>query len=442
MGPAFKLGCFFSVFVILFSLFGVIINSQFDNFSLLIEDLHDHPMAVMRSSSSAALDVVKISRNIKEALLIKNKAQRDRIIASLSIYETNIRRELKLVNARITGEEGSVLINNAFNSLKRWPPLKEKILVLVDKGNIDKAFELLRSEGNNLLSYIENSILKLTNFAVGQGMHYHALGIQTTTKARIILLVSGFIVVLLFIVVGFIIGRFLIKPEYTVKDYLVRVTKNDLNLSIPFNETLGGAMGKHLLKFIQMVKEHIDPAQDQIRDMQKNINSVLSYRQNFIKTSDALEQKTEYLDKKSLELVEKIHPVIDSVATFAANNKQIENDLKIVMQITSSQQLLLGTLKSAVDQEKLQQIKDQENSINNYIKSSVEIISQASVLSQNLKLSLKEISDLCTEKTSFKNDINDLRNSLQTIVDSLEKVRSDSVTVKKMLRYETKNGET
>lgn len=424
MKQIFRLSAFFTIFVVLFSLFGMVINSQFEGFANLVEDLHDHSMAVMRSSSTAALNVVKISRNLKEILLIQDKVERDREIGSLSIYENNIHQELKLVKARISGDEGDDLLVGATEAIKKWNPVRDKILSLAEQNHLVEAVRHLRAEGDDRLSDVESAITKITNYAVGQGMGFHAEGIQLLRKAKIILFVAGFIVVLLFVVVGFVIGRVLIRPEYAVRDFLTNMTKDGLNLALPFDAKEGGTMGKPLLHLIALIKDCLEPACEKIIDTQKGLISVIGDRTEMLKIATDLEQKSNLINKNSTKLIEDIVPIIDTISTFSSITKQIENDLSMILQLTASQQLLISSISAPSEPMKLSHAIEQEKSINDYIKSSIGILSQANNLSMDLTKSLKEISNASNQQMNLSQTIHDLREALDAITKRLEKIQN------------------
>ncbi|OPZ23851.1 MAG: Four helix bundle sensory module for signal transduction [bacterium ADurb.BinA186] len=433
-----KLGAFFTIFIVLFSLFGMVINSQFEGFANLVEDLHDHSMAVMRSASTAALNVVKISRNLKEILLIQDKVEREREIGSLSIYESNIQQELKLVKARITGDEGDDLLAGAMEAIKKWHPVRDKILDLAEQNRLTEAVRHLRAEGDDRLSDVESSITKITNYAVGQGMGFHAGGIQALRKAKIILFVAGFALVLLFVVVGLVIGRVLIRPEYAVRDFLTKITENGLNLSLPFEENDGGTMGKPLLELIALMKNYLEPACEKVIDTQKGLINVIGERQEMLKIASDLEQKSNLINKKSTKLIDDIVPMLDTISTFSSVTKQIENDLAMILQITSSQQLIISSLNAPSEPTKLTQIIEQEKSINDYIKSSIGILSQANSLSLDLTKSLKEISNLSNEQINLGQTIHELRDVLDNITKRLEKIQNKVNGIGELLHCDTR----
>jgi hypothetical protein len=422
MKPTVKLSAFCSVFILLFLLFGWVMNGQLLNMADTVENLHDHPMAVMRSSLSAARDVVKISRNINEILLLEDRLARDREIGSLVVYENGVKRELDIVEARIKGEEGKALVATALNNIKKWQPIRDEILKLAIAGRLSQAEQLVRKVGDNSLSDVESSITKIANFALGEGMSYHAEGIDNLRKARVILIATGLVLVLVFLLIAVGIGQSLLNPQHAVRDYLVAATKDGLDLSILPVKKSCGEMGEPLENFRLTIENRIEPACNKAHALQEMVRGVVLERTSMMNLVTNLEKKSEMLNSQSGHLIEIIAPVIKTVASFSATTKQIEQDLNMMIQITSSQQLLISSIKNSPNIETLVQIEEQEKAINDYVRGTIGLVSQASFLSHDLVDSLKEISTISEGQICLSTIINELKLSLAEVTKHLDKV--------------------
>lgn len=434
MKPIVKLSCFYAVFFAAFCLFSMVLNSQLGALVDTIENLHDHPMAVIRGSLSAARDMVKLARNINEILLISDKLAREREIGSLVVYEKSVRRELELVEARIKGDDGKALVTGALDALKKWQPIRDKILLLAEEGHLHDASLLSRSVGDNRLSDVDGAITKISNYAVGEGMSYHAEGIEKLRKARIILFVTSFIIVLLFLVVAIVIGQTLLRPQRALVEYLTKVTENGLDLSIARNEHTWGELKVPLLAYINAVEQRIIPGCEKANLLQKMIEDVILERKSMMKMTEALESKAGLLNSQSSHLVHVIAPVIDTVSTFTSAAKQIENDLSMMIQITASQQLLIGTIKNSPNAAMMLQIEEQQRIINDYLKNGIGLISRTSLLSQDLAVSLKEISVISEHQGNLGKMIEELRIVLNDITKHLDEVNARVANISETLQ--------
>lgn len=426
MKPIVKLSCFFTLFSALFCGFAFIINMQFSNLAQTVEDLHDHPMAVIRSALSAARDMVKIARNINEILLIRDKETREREVGSLVIYEKSVARDLDLVEARIKGEEGVALVAATFEALKKWQPIRDKILDLVEEGKISDANLLGRTIGDNRLSDVDGAISKVANYAIGQGMSYHAEGIENLRKARVILFITGFIVLLLFLVLTIAIGYSILRPQRAVEEYLVKATENGLDVLVKPNvKAAGSSMGIPLLKLQTMMEEHLIPTSEHALRIKAMIETVINERKDMLEMAANLEQKAEILESQSSNLIHKISPVIDTVATFSGITKQIENDFNLMLQISTSQQLLINSLDSSGNDTKKIALLTQEKSAEEYLKNSIGIISNTSRLSHELVSMLKELSSIAENQACLDKTIEKLRENLASITHHLSAVNAE-----------------
>ncbi len=439
MKPMLKLSLFFSLFSALFVAFGFIINMQFNTLAATVEDLHDHPMAVIRSSLSAARDMVKIARNMNEILLIRDKSTREREIGSLVIYEKSVARDLELVQARISGEEGKAMVAGTLDALKKWQPIRDKILDLVEEGKISDANLLSRTIGDNRLSDVDGAISKIANYAIGQGMSYHAEGIENLRKARVILFVAGFIMLLLFLILTIAIGQSILKPQRAVEEYLFKATENGLNVSIKPNARAAGTMGKPLLSLQTMLEERIVPACQIANKIKNMIENLINERKIMLEMAASLEQKAEVLENQSGHLIHKISPVIDTVATFGSITKQIENDFNMMIQISASQQLLINAL--ATPENDLNKIKvlAQEKTIEDYLKNGIGIIADASKYSHELVNTLKELSTIAESQACLDKTIEQLRANLGKITERLSEVNTEVVSMIDTLECSTEN---
>lgn len=425
MRPTVKLSIFFSIFVILFALFGSVINNQLIHLAEMVENLHDHPTAVIRSSLTAAKDVAKVSRNINEFLLIDDKATREREINSLVFYEKNISRELELVEARIIGDEAKTLLDATKAALNDWLPVRNKIIDLAEEGQLDKANAIMRSEGDNKISAIDAAITKIANYAVGQGMSFHAEGIQDLKKAKIILLVAGIMLVLLFLSVAVVVAQSLLKPQHAVRDFLIKATENGLNIKTVLPENEGGTMREPLVKLLSLFEGQIKPVLKKAQDTQKLITSIVSEREGTAKINKDLENQSEKLRKQSANLSDSINPILDTITTFSAAAKQIENDLNILKQLISSQLLRLNSLEKSSDiKASIAELENQEKSIFNYVKESSTLLNQSSSLSLEIVKFLREIENLAQYQLGLSNVSAELRNNLNIIMRQLEKINA------------------
>lgn len=343
MKALWRLTIFFGIFIVIFATFCLVINWQLTKIAELVENLHDHPMVVTKSSLSASRDMNKVGNLIHDLIEQSNPQSRIKKLAEMELIEKRVLENLNLVKKSIVGEDGRILLNRVFLELSKWRPIRDRTISMIQSGQSHKADLFFHDVGESMMERLEDSMTIVVNYADSQSMAFHAESIDDLQRAKIILFAAGIILVLLFSGGSIVIADSLFRPQQVMKKLLLE-------------------------------------ASDQLTREQADLQSISEL---------VIRQGTQ-----SKLIIKGIEPIADIMATFYKTTQTIKHDLNLVAQMVASEQLAqvqkTGSLPSP-----------QLDALMTYLTHSITQLAAIAENSNSLAVSLKALDDIALKESEL-----------------------------------------
>lgn len=204
--------------VVFYSIFALIIHWQLSHFVELVENLHTHPMRVNEAALTASRDIFVISRNLRDMLLTKDTEILRNLLSQIQQYEVNIEQNMNLALSRMDSVGGQALVLKALQELRTQKPLRQEVTEAIFAGDLAKAQKITREQGLPLVQRLENNFVKIADFTESESMRYHIHSINDFDRAKVLLLTSGIIILLLSL-------TFAIFAWYSLKNAIEKIKR-------------------------------------------------------------------------------------------------------------------------------------------------------------------------------------------------------------------------
>lgn len=219
----YKLPLSFLLIIALFFSFGAITTRGLFTLGDLTRSIYDHPLVVSNASLIAALNITKMHRDMKDAVLARSPQEEEAALKSVAENEQEVYRQLDIIREMILGSEGQALEKQTRQLFSDWKPIRQKVISLLNSGNKKDAVTMTKTTGAEHVIKLETKMLELTSYARKKADGFVDLAEKSQAKLEhitIILTLSG---VLLSVIIAFIATYLVGKAEkelLTEKDKL------------------------------------------------------------------------------------------------------------------------------------------------------------------------------------------------------------------------------
>ncbi len=421
---------FLGFLVLFYTLFGAIGYWQLLHFAELVESIHDHPLKVTKGTLTVGRNVVRISRNVKDMLLVKDIAHRKLRLAEIEQDERDTEQNIALVLERMIGDHGRELVKNAMTLIDDQMKLRKRITDDIFSGKEAEAEMLARVNGTQLMKDLEESVAKITNFSDTQSMGFHVESVSDLKKAKVVLISAGLIMVILSIIFTVLAFRAFHRWLSNAGEALRTASERQIDLTVSFDSQSPGQMGNELNAFIGKLADAISAIKKQYSHLNSKLTSLHERsKQPAIMSSDVA--------KKLNTILQKIDALL-----FANSNgdrsyklpfellEQIKGDLSLLIQFTSTKDLLIERLKLVDDpnakNEIISSLKAHNTSMRDNIDRTSKSVNSVAVQLNSLLSRLGELHDAHKENQTIKNDLSQLQNEINRNIDFVKELQTIS----------------
>lgn len=172
----------FSLLILTFVLFDLIVVYDIQTISGLTQTIHDHPLVVSNAALQSNACIAKMHRSMKDVVLFDDPGQVSAAIKAVDIEEQEVYRHLDIVRSRILGNRGKRFEQEARQLFEDWRPIREEVIGLVRDNQRRKAAEITREKGAAHVALLEEKMLGLTRYARDKASAFMATSDRTRTR--------------------------------------------------------------------------------------------------------------------------------------------------------------------------------------------------------------------------------------------------------------------
>jgi len=225
----------FLLIIMLFFSFGIITIKGIFTLGHLTRTIYEHPLVVSNASLNAALNITKMHRSVKDAVLANSPDEVTSALESVAEDEKKVYQQLDIIRKDILGEEGQVLEKQTRQLFVDWKPIREEVVHLLETGRKHDAIQITKAKGADHVEKLDTKMLKLTSYARNKATGFlenAEASLSGLEKITIILTLAG---VLLSALIAFIATSRVLKAEKILLD-----EKNKLQKALDEIKTLRG----------------------------------------------------------------------------------------------------------------------------------------------------------------------------------------------------------
>ena len=158
-----------SVIFLLVVLLGAIALFNSDSLWQNAKGLYDRILTVRRAIGAIQTDVLYIRVEMKELILKENEQKIQESLIAINTYEADAYRQLDVLIERYLGSRSD--IDNAYNSVVQWKPIRDEAIRLLRAGKLDEAAERTKIDGIDEVQTekVMSDLAKINDFAMNKG---------------------------------------------------------------------------------------------------------------------------------------------------------------------------------------------------------------------------------------------------------------------------------
>ena len=217
----------FCVLLFLFLILQILNYKAIEGVSNIARTIHNHPLVVSNASLHANSNILKIHRNMKDVVMLREKSMINDRIEENRILEQATITHLKTVQQYILGKEGQELASDALVMFLDWRSIREGVIKKVTEGNLEIAARTTWTEGADHVEKLEMKMAELQKYArtKATGFLKESISVQNNAKNLTIVLLPVWAVI--FLGVAFITVRRTYQTEKSLSE-----EKEKLNVTL------------------------------------------------------------------------------------------------------------------------------------------------------------------------------------------------------------------
>jgi hypothetical protein len=233
----YKLALGFLLVMVLYASFGVISVREVHTLNDLTKMIYEHPLVVSNAALIADINVTKMHRSMKDAVLSSSLDELDKESSEVNKYEQLVYDQLDVIRKMIIGAEGRNLEEKTRQLFADWKPIREEVFLLFRSGRRYEATAITKGKGADHVAKLENKMLELTSYAREKAAGFMQLAERSHSKVENIYVLLILIGVFLSALIAFFTVRHVLKVEKALL-----TERNELQKALSEVKTLSGLL--------------------------------------------------------------------------------------------------------------------------------------------------------------------------------------------------------
>ena len=208
------------VFIVI-GIFGIALKYfEFYNIKIInstTKNIFEHPLKVSNAALKINLDIVKMHRDMKDLVLSTSTAEMVSLLKTIDKSELRVYKNFNIIETNILGVEGLIIEKEARRLFTNWKIIREEVITLLKQNDRVKAISITKGKGAQHVLKLENSTLKLYEYAQTKAIGFKEKSESTFQVLKNINLLISTIFFILFILISY----------YVVKRISGYISKNE-----------------------------------------------------------------------------------------------------------------------------------------------------------------------------------------------------------------------
>jgi hypothetical protein len=232
-----KLTISFLLIIVMFVSLGLFTINGLNTLINLTRRIHQHPLVVSNASLHAALNIIKIQRNMRDIVLATSPGEIYAAIKAVNENEQKVYAQLDIIKRHILGQEGQNLEKQTRQLFTDWNLIRGEAVRLLETGHKREAILIIKEKGAEHVAKLEAKMMELASYARNKADSFMVLSETSHIRFRNIIIILTIAGILLSMAIAFIATRLVLKAEILLQD------KNDqLQKALDEIKTLRGIL--------------------------------------------------------------------------------------------------------------------------------------------------------------------------------------------------------
>lgn len=160
-----KLSLSFIVIIALFIICGTITIRGLFILGGFTRTIYEHPLVVSNASLTAALNITKMHRSMKDVVLANTSEELQLALKKVGENEEVVYQQLGIIKEKILGVEGQQLEDHTRQLFDEWRAIRQEVVALMVQGKTGRAISITKKKGADHVQKLEVKMLELSSYA-------------------------------------------------------------------------------------------------------------------------------------------------------------------------------------------------------------------------------------------------------------------------------------
>jgi methyl-accepting chemotaxis protein len=221
----------FGIVVLFLVLIGAISLRNLKAQGDLLTEIYDHPFTVTNAINHVEVQIVKMHRSMKDAVLYGGDRQElDTALRNIDASEQIVYQELAVARERFLGDKSK--IDQIKEMMDQWKPVRTRAIELVRQNRSPEAAVLHKTIARQLVAKIESDVNDVLKFSHNKAQSYiqqSQVGERWTFAITALLI---FVAALLAVATALVITSSIVNPLKSAVDAADRLAAGDVSVEI------------------------------------------------------------------------------------------------------------------------------------------------------------------------------------------------------------------
>lgn len=208
----------FLLIILVFVLFGIVIINGLFTLGRLTRTIYEHPLVVSNASLTAALNMTKMHRSMKDVVLATTTAEMEAALKEVSKSEDAVYQQLDTIREKILGQEGQNLEVQTRRLFENWQPIRDEVVHLFGAGGRAAAISITQGKGAGHVAALEGKMLELTSYARRKATGFLANALESQSRLEQITVGLTVIGIVLSVLIAAFATQRVLRSEKVLQD--------------------------------------------------------------------------------------------------------------------------------------------------------------------------------------------------------------------------------
>ncbi len=217
----------FAIIVVIIATIGVLALVGISDATRSTEGIYNHPFRVSNSVRDIKTNIIAIHRSMKDIALAENDLEMTKARILVDKYENDTYDKFEIVFSQFLGDIKDV--EQAYQSFMDWKEIREEVILLWSKGDIDGAISITKGKGAVHVQKVLDDVDIMIDFASHKADEFYSeTRINERTSYNIMIFVIGFSLLGSILIVT-LLARSIIIPLKSMKNVASRIDEGDFS---------------------------------------------------------------------------------------------------------------------------------------------------------------------------------------------------------------------